>query len=68
MAEESFKAGDAVKHKTGSQMMIYVGEDEIGRAICEWQGKDGKHMSDTFSASALEKYVAPSLSGTTARG
>ncbi|MER9169640.1 hypothetical protein NKI12_20110 [Mesorhizobium australicum] len=66
MAEDEFKKGD-VQHKTGKIMMIYIGESQVGDALCEWTDPSGKLQRDTFAYSALKKYQKPALGGVSVR-
>lgn len=59
MAEHDFKEGDEVQHKTGKIKMIYIGDSELGEALCEWTDPSGKAQRDSFSYSALKKYGSP---------
>ncbi|TGU01274.1 hypothetical protein [Mesorhizobium sp. M5C.F.Ca.ET.164.01.1.1] len=63
MAEHEFKEGDEVQHKTGKIKMIYIGDGQLGDALCEWTDPSGKAQRDTFAYSALKKYEGPSGSG-----
>jgi len=56
MPELNFKPGDEVKHKTGKVRMIYIGEDSMGDALCEWTAVSGEMKRDSFSHIALEKF------------
>lgn len=53
--QSSFKEGDAVQHKTGGPMMIYIGSDDLGRCICTWMA-GAKKQSDTFHPAELKPY------------
>jgi uncharacterized protein YodC (DUF2158 family) len=61
VTDHGFKEGDEVQHKTGKIKMIYVGESQLGKAICEWVDPSGKPQSDTFSFVALQKYERSSV-------
>lgn len=56
MTEPIFKEGDEVQHKTGTTKMVYVGENELGQALCEWVDRDGHPQTGSFAHAALKKY------------
>lgn len=53
--EDPFEVGDAVEHKTGGPMMIYLGKDELGQCICTWMA-GSKKQTDTFHSAELKPY------------
>lgn len=58
VTKDELKEGDEVQHRSGGQKMIYVGESEIGEAICEWfDGK--KRQSGSFPYIALKRFENP---------
>lgn len=59
MAEHSFQVGDEVQHKTGKAKMIYVGESQLGEALCEWTDSSGHPQRASFAYAALKKYEKP---------
>lgn len=59
MSDTEFSKGDEVQHKTGEIKMIYIGESQLGDAICEWVDPSGKPQRATFSRAALKKYEKP---------
>jgi uncharacterized protein YodC (DUF2158 family) len=67
MATESyFDIGDEVEHRTGGPKMIYTGKSQLGEAICEWFDGRQRHQ-ESFSFTALKKFVQPSHSGPSIR-
>jgi uncharacterized protein YodC (DUF2158 family) len=62
MPESEFKVGDEVQHKTGKIMMVYVGDSQLGEAICEWTDPSGSPRRDKFAHAALKPY-SPRLPG-----
>lgn len=62
----SFNEGDIVLLKSGGPEMTYVGDDEIGYAICIWFDNSTKR-SDSFPQTALKKKEPFSLSGSVSR-
>ena len=62
MSEDDFTPGDAVQHKTGGPKMIYIGEDQLGNAMCEWMDK-GSRKQESVPYVALKKYAPPPIGG-----
>ncbi len=56
MTEPSFKVGDEVQHKTGTAKMVYVGDSQLGDALCEWTDASGHPQRASFAHAALKKY------------
>jgi uncharacterized protein YodC (DUF2158 family) len=67
MADNVFSEGDEVQHRTGKIRMIYIGEDTMGDALCEWTDPSGAPRRATFAYTALKKYEKPA-SGTISLG
>ena len=59
MMKEDLQLGDEVQHKTGRQKMIYIGETQLGDALCEWTDPSGTPRRDGFAFAALKKYEPP---------
>jgi len=62
LTKDELAVGDEVQHRTGGGMMIYVGQGQLGDALCEW--RDGQSLKrDSFAYAALKRYEAPAPRG-----
>jgi len=61
MAQQKFKMGDEVQHKSGGPKMIAkVYDPKDGEeVICEWINKDHMPVERAFHQDVLKRYQAP---------
>jgi uncharacterized protein YodC (DUF2158 family) len=63
MAQQRFKTGDEVQHKSGGpKMVVRVYEPKDGEeVICEWMNKEHMPVEKAFHQDVIKYYQAPGL-------